>query len=132
VGIVGARSDKVAGRKTSDVSGTIWTFVIAESGSCYAIVGDKTLSVAPHREHRLRRILQELSSDDQSSVVISEHQADLTPRQTEIVAMIKCGASNKAIASSLGLSVGTVKVHLNRIFRALNVNSRTQLATMRH
>ena len=39
--------------------------------------------------------------------------------------MVK-GKSNRDIASLLGLSEGTVKIHLSRIFKRLGVSSRTQ------
>lgn len=52
----------------------------------------------------------------------------LTPRQIQIVGMIRNGQSNKEIALSLGLSLGTVKVHVHRIFKALGVSNRVQLA----
>ncbi|HEV7373015.1 response regulator transcription factor, partial [Arenibaculum sp.] len=34
--------------------------------------------------------------------------------------------SNKQIAKDLGLSEGTVKIHVTAIFKALNVRNRTQ------
>ena len=45
--------------------------------------------------------------------------------------MAKEGASNKIIARSLGLTVGTVKVHMHRIFRVLQIQNRVQLAMLR-
>jgi DNA-binding NarL/FixJ family response regulator len=51
----------------------------------------------------------------------------LTLRQNQIVAMLKIGSSNKEIAHVLGLSEGTIKVHLHRIYR-IGVSNRTQLA----
>jgi DNA-binding NarL/FixJ family response regulator len=50
----------------------------------------------------------------------------LTPRQREIVDLLAEGKSNGDIARTLGLSTGTVKIHMSRIFRALGVRSRTQ------
>ncbi|MDP6832001.1 MAG: response regulator transcription factor [Alphaproteobacteria bacterium] len=55
---------------------------------------------------------------DQSSV--------LTPRQLEVLALLAEGRSNKAIATELGLSPGTVKVHMTRIFKSLGVSNRTE------
>jgi two-component system nitrate/nitrite response regulator NarL len=52
----------------------------------------------------------------------------LTSRQNQIVAMLKIGSSNKEIAHILGLSEGTIKVHLHRIYQRMGVSNRTQLA----
>ena len=52
----------------------------------------------------------------------------LTSRQNQIVSMLKIGSSNKEIAQVLGLSEGTIKVHLHRIYQRIGVSNRTQLA----
>ena len=54
--------------------------------------------------------------------------ADLTPRQLDVLALIVEGKSNQEIADALNLALATVKVHLAAIFRALEVNNRTQAA----
>ena len=50
----------------------------------------------------------------------------LTERQTQVLALMVRGLSNREIASRLGLSEGTVKIHATAIFKALGVASRTQ------
>jgi DNA-binding NarL/FixJ family response regulator len=50
----------------------------------------------------------------------------LTPRQTEVLALLLQGLPNKLIARELGLSVETVKDHVAAVLRALGVGSRTQ------
>lgn len=50
----------------------------------------------------------------------------LTARQTEVLRLLAQGRPNKSIARELGLSEGTVKVHLLAIFRALGVRNRTE------
>jgi DNA-binding NarL/FixJ family response regulator len=50
----------------------------------------------------------------------------LTARQLEVLALLAQGRPNKSIARELGLSEGTVKVHLLAIFRALGVRNRTE------
>jgi DNA-binding NarL/FixJ family response regulator len=50
----------------------------------------------------------------------------LTPRQTDVLALLLQGNPNKLIARELGLSVETVKDHVAAVLRALNVSSRTQ------
>ncbi len=54
----------------------------------------------------------------------------LTPRMEEVRLLLRQGMSNKMIASTLGLSEGTVKNYMSEIFRALNVSNRTQAAQM--
>jgi DNA-binding NarL/FixJ family response regulator len=56
--------------------------------------------------------------------------AQLTGRQTDVLAMLAEGASNKHIANTLKLSDKTVKAHVTAIFKALNVSNRTQAAHM--
>ncbi len=50
----------------------------------------------------------------------------LTERKTEILNLLVRGDSNREIAEQLGLTEGTVKVHITCIFKALGVGSRTQ------
>lgn len=50
----------------------------------------------------------------------------LTPRQTDVLALLLQGKPNKLIARDLNLSVETVKDHVAAVLRALNVSSRTQ------
>ncbi|HSN34500.1 MAG TPA: response regulator transcription factor [Ideonella sp.] len=50
----------------------------------------------------------------------------LTPRQTDVLALLLQGKPNKLIARELRLSVETVKDHVAAVLRALNVESRTQ------
>ena len=50
----------------------------------------------------------------------------LTARQFEVLRLLATGQSNKVIARDLGLSVSTVKVHLNTVFRALGAHNRLE------
>lgn len=54
----------------------------------------------------------------------------LTPRQTEIVAEVSRGLQNKEIASNLGISMNTVKAHLQRILEKTGYSNRTELAML--
>ena len=48
----------------------------------------------------------------------------LTPRQTEVLQCLAKGLSNKQIAYELGLSEGTVKIHITLLMRTLEVSNR--------
>lgn len=51
----------------------------------------------------------------------------LSERERELSRLVAQGLRNRAIAEELGLSEGTVKVYLNRIFEKLGISSRTEL-----
>lgn len=50
----------------------------------------------------------------------------LTKREKEILFELAKGLSNKEIAEALFISDKTVKIHINKIFKKLNVKSRSQ------
>ena len=52
----------------------------------------------------------------------------LTPRERQLVGLVKKGLRNRQIAAELGVTEGTVKVYLHAIFDKLGVASRTELA----
>jgi DNA-binding NarL/FixJ family response regulator len=54
----------------------------------------------------------------------------LTPREVDIVRRVARGAGNKDIAWELQMGEQTVKNHLRRIFRKLNVANRVELALL--
>lgn len=61
---------------------------------------------------------------DEEAVVIGETK--LSKRQKQLIVMLDRGLSNRDIAAELDISEHTVKVHLWRLFRRLDVKSRTQ------
>ena len=58
---------------------------------------------------------------------LSPH-ADLTTRETEILALLANGHSNQDIASTLTIEVGTVKNHVHRILKKLGLLNRNEAA----
>ena len=52
----------------------------------------------------------------------------LTDRQDQIARLAATGLSNKQIARDLGISEGTVKIHMHAIFDRLGIRSRVVLA----
>lgn len=51
---------------------------------------------------------------------------ELTPRQLELLRRVAMGRTNRQIARDLGVSEGTVRKHLENIYRRLDVQSRTE------
>lgn len=53
--------------------------------------------------------------------------AGLSPRQKDVLNLMSQGLSNKEIARNLDLAEGTVKVHVNALFRALGAHNRVSV-----
>jgi len=51
----------------------------------------------------------------------------LSDRESQITSLACDGLSNRAIANRLGLSEGTVKIHLHNIYKKLGIRNRTVL-----
>jgi len=91
------------------------------------IVAGKTV-VAPDLAPILARAVQ--GKTDESAEDKTSPFDELTPRETEILGLLAEGQSNKAIARNLGISDGTVKLHVKAILRKLGVHSRVEAAVM--
>lgn len=91
------------------------------------IVAGKTI-VAPELATILARVVQGDVEDDGGQPV--SPFAELTPRELEILCLLAEGQSNKVIARNLGISDGTVKLHVKAILRKLDVHSRVEAAVM--
>jgi DNA-binding NarL/FixJ family response regulator len=59
-------------------------------------------------------------------------RVSLTRREGQLVGLIPQGLKNKELAYALGITEGTVKVYLSRIFQKLGVNDRFELALYAH
>ncbi len=54
--------------------------------------------------------------------------SELTPRETEVLGLVRAGLANKQIARRLDISERTVKAHLTSAFARIGVADRTQAA----
>ncbi len=89
------------------------------------IIAGKSV-VAPNLTHVLARVVQGDTPPEPESSPID----DLTPRETEILSLLAEGQSNKVIARNLGISDGTVKLHVKAILRKLGIHSRVEAAVI--
>ncbi|MBK1702027.1 response regulator [Thiococcus pfennigii] len=89
------------------------------------IVAGRT-TVAPDLTGILAKAVQAAAKPAQPQKTFSE----LTPRELEILCHLAGGHSNKVIARSLGITEGTVKLHVKAILRKLAVHSRVEAAVI--
>ncbi|HEX4269684.1 MAG TPA: response regulator transcription factor [Steroidobacteraceae bacterium] len=61
-----------------------------------------------------------------SAIQEAEARTLLTPREAQILDAIADGLTNKAIARRLGISLHTVKFHVESVFRKLGASTRTE------
>lgn len=54
----------------------------------------------------------------------------LTQRERAVAGLVAQGKRNREIGDDLGISEGTVKIHLHRIYEKLGVGNRTELAVL--
>ena len=74
------------------------------------------------------RILTEFRSPDKASPAAPASHQNLTQREAEVLELVATGLSNGEIASRLGITENTVKIHLRNILEKLHLQNRIQAA----
>jgi LuxR family transcriptional regulator, maltose regulon positive regulatory protein len=81
----------------------------------------------PVSAHYPRKLLAVLKRDGMGTAspeaVLPEPPSE---RELEVLTLVAAGKSNRRIAEELFVSVGTVKTHINNLYRKLDAHSRTQ------
>ena len=80
----------------------------------------------PLRRGVAARLLQSLTREREGHAPLSE--GPLTLREQAVLRLVAQGQTNRAIARTLNVSVGTVKLHVSHIIAKLGVSDRTQAA----
>ncbi|QCJ68911.1 LuxR family transcriptional regulator [Providencia heimbachae] len=94
------------------------------------IAGISVLRDSPFTQQEVMRLnailpVAELMTFD----VLPDSLVSYTPKEQQIIHLVREGASNKRIALLLGVSLSTVKTHLRNIFTKANVANRTELVS---
>jgi len=95
-------------------------------GALRDIENGKSVVAADLTDALARMVQGETTIDEDDEGPFSE----LTPRESEILCLLAEGQSNKLIARNLGISDGTVKLHVKAILRKLSIHSRVEAAVM--
>ena len=94
----------------------------AEADDVIAGVRAVSRGESPIHPRAARELLGARQGAPASSIV------DLTPRELEVLELVRKGLANKQIARRLGISERTVKAHLTSVFSRFGVVDRTQAA----
>jgi DNA-binding NarL/FixJ family response regulator len=79
---------------------------------------------APMTSQVARMVVRSFSKDSTESKPTDK----LSPRESEILALVAKGLSNKEVSNGLGITIGTVRIHLGHIYEKLHVRCRTEAA----
>ncbi len=88
-------------------------------------------SSAEHLADSLRRVAggeMQIGFAATQEATHAKRRVSVTPREREIVALLRQGLRNKQIALEMGITEGTVKIYLFRLFHKLDVRNRFELA----
>ncbi len=77
------------------------------------------VEAADNKSHQDRSVIE-----NTVSVLFGQR---ITPRETQVVAQVLEGHSSDSIAKSLGISVGTVRIHRRNIYAKLRISSQQEL-----
>jgi len=89
----------------------------------------KTMSIEEHLDcfHKVaggELGLEKVLSDQ----LLSTTRVTLTPRERQVMGLVAQGLRNKEIAYTIGVTEGTIKVYLSRLFQKVGANDRLDLA----
>lgn len=90
---------------------------------------DKTSSIEHHLHCISRAAAGELCVEADLYVRLLRHKpVKLTPRESQLTSLLAQGLKNKELAHQLGITEGTVKVYLSKLFEKTGANDRFELA----
>lgn len=81
---------------------------------------------APMTSSVAKKVLQLFAHPDSKPRSKSVEDASLTKREDDLLQLLVKGYSYKMIASEMGISIETVRVHIKKVYKKLQVNSATE------
>ena len=87
-------------------------------------VANAARGTIPSREGALRKVSAAIANSD----LPAGADVPLTPRETQVLRSLAMGLSNREIAATFGISVETVKEHVQNVLRKTALADRTQAA----
>jgi DNA-binding NarL/FixJ family response regulator len=80
----------------------------------------------------LDKLMSASDSDSACSEPVPSELPSLTPREQDVLRLLRSGATNREIAQELYIAEGTVKTHVTHLLSRLDLRNRAQLAIFAH
>lgn len=96
----------------------------ADRNTLLAALDNAVTDGPPTRTGMLRSVAASMTQQD----VPGDANVPLTPRELQTLRLIAMGLSNREIADTMGISVETVKEHVQNMLRKTSLHDRTQAA----
>lgn len=90
-------------------------------------IKDAILSILDGKKWLPMGLAATLTKVDKEIKDIAEKLKELTPKQFQVLRLLKDGLMNKQIAAKLNVTEATIKAHIGVIFKKLDVKNRTQI-----
>lgn len=75
---------------------------------------------------QLHRLIFSLEEKPESSILTNGYKPSLTSKEQEVLKLMELGLTNKEMADKLGVSLSTIKTHINNMYSKLQVKNRLQ------
>ncbi len=95
----------------------------APSSEIVAAIREAKHGGSPMTGHIARKVVQAFQLNKNTN----PEEAQLAPRERQVLELLAKGLYDKEIADALKIGVGTVRTHIRRIYRKLHVRSRTEV-----
>jgi DNA-binding CsgD family transcriptional regulator len=121
------REESLQGESASPVRSCLYT-PLASGGVVVGVtyLGSFKEDAFTAEDERVLTSLAAHASGAYRRLEASLHQLRLSPRQSQVLALIASGLSDKEVASRLGLAHRTVRTHVDRMLREHGLRSRTE------
>ena len=133
--VLQAKAFRAAGENAEALEALKRALTLAEPENHVRVFVDEGAAIAPllHRAASqgitvsfVATLLEAIDIPDADDVTTQSLMEPLSERELEVVRVLATGASNKEIAQTLFIAVGTVKQHLKSVYGKLDVHSRTE------
>jgi len=124
---IGPALAKVVGDNLKDAyPGHFPRAIAVDRGSRYYL---RAKYLSPGDRHVLVNVARHVSREQETRALL-HRRFGLSGREVDVVHWLNQGFTNEQLARQLRVSLGTIKQHLNHVFAAMGVRSRTQLVAL--